>query len=884
MGRGNVTGEKSCLYAGIVIALLSLPVIFNLSAALPGDPPVAVIDSPTDGSTWYADEGVFLSANSSYDPEGGNLTFRWYYRETNSSSNTTLFTGRYGWVSLQPGEYVITLNVTDSENLSAEVSVSITVEEHRNRPPLPRISSPEENSTYPKTSTLLLSAEGTEDEDPSSLIYSWFSNITGYLGGGAEIEVRLPEGRHLIMLFVDDGEFNVTASVNITIYNRAPAGEIVGPGRVNLGEEARFRAEATDPDGDSLSFLWEMGDGTVIRGRWANHTYLRGGHYTVTLRIDDGSLSNSTAETNHSIFVNTPPEVEEIEDQDAIAGEPLNLSARAEDPDGELLTYLWDMDGDGTWEVSGQNISYVYLFPGRYTAYLNVSDPSAWTIVSFEVTVLEPNSPPVARAVSPVVVTLKGASVTAELDASDSYDPDDDVNGDGKITPPEVDNLSYRWDTDPYYDSDDDGVVDNDVDLEGKVVRAVFTEPGEHLVILNVTDPRGAWDRVEVIVIVNRPPVAEASGPERAIVGQTLNFTAENSFDPDRDTLTYTWDFGDGGVGEGKEVSHTYQTSGVFTVTLTVSDGVASSTFYLDVEVFPLPGIIITQPSPYSEVSGEVYITGRVDVPSDFHVERVEVSIDGSAYTEASPSRGSFRSFTYRWDTTQVSDGLHTVRVRALVEGIWTTAEFQVNVKNVRGGGGGIYLEPIYVILIVAILIMLAVIGVLRRKRPFPETFEVPGQPQPPAAPPQPPSPGAPHTTEMKERVNLRVHCPRCRKYFDYEGEGPYPIRVRCPHCGARGIIEREGEELEEKAGVLVVCPACEELFYVKEQKPFMTCPHCGARGKVPLDVLEELEKIKEEREDKMTLRCPRCGEKFELPRGHRGATVCPHCGARGYI
>lgn len=884
-GRGNVTGERNRLYAVILLSLMTLPAIHNISA-IPGDPPVAIIDSPADGSTWYADEGgVNLSANSSYDPDGGNLTFTWYAREVGGTLNTTILTGRYGWVALEPGEYIITLNVTDEENLTGEASVRITVEEHRNRPPIPHIASPPENSTYPKSSTVLLSAEGTEDEDPDALIYSWYSSLSGYLGGGIQIEVVLPEGRHQITLFADDGEYNVSASVNVTVYNRAPAAGIVGPVRVNLGEEAHFRAEAEDPDGDPLTFSWDMGDGTLLTGLWANHTYMAGGHYTVTLRVDDGSLSNSTAEVNQTIFVNTPPEVEQIDDQEAVVGEPLNLTARAEDPDGEPLTFLWDMDGDGTWDASGQNISYIYSSPGEYTALLNVSDPTAWTPLTFRVTVLEPNSPPVAGAVSPVVVTLEGASVTAELDASPSYDPDDDLNGDGRIEPPEVDNLTYIWDTNPHSDTDGDGIPDNDADLEGKFVRVVFTEPGEHKVLLKVIDPRGAWDTFEVTVIVNRPPSAEVEGPERAISGQTLNFTAEGSYDPDGDTLTYLWDFGDGNKAQGKEVSHTYTATGVFTVTLTVSDGYAEDTAYLDVEVYPLPQIVITSPGPYSEVAGEVYITGRVDVPRDFTVERVEISVDGSAFVEASPTRGSFRSFTYRWDTTEVEDGRHTIRIRALVEGIWVEHEITLNVNNGGEEEGG--LPAVYIILTVAILIMLVVVAVLLRRSRSALPTSPPETPHP-TAPPPTFTPFTPATTPAPQKkpqtITLRVHCPRCGKYFDHEGEATYPIRLRCPHCGARGVIEREGEEMEEKAGVPVVCPACEDVFYLKEQKPFMTCPHCGARGKVPHDVLEELERLREERSRVMTLKCPRCGEKFEMPRGHKGATVCPHCGAMGYI
>ena len=36
--------------------------------------------------------------------------------------------------------------------------------------------------------------------------------------------------------------------------------------------------------------------------------------------------------------------------------------------------------------------------------------------------------------------------------------------------------------------------------------------------------------------------------------------------------MSYSWDFGDGGTGSGREVDHTYATHGTYTVELTVTD------------------------------------------------------------------------------------------------------------------------------------------------------------------------------------------------------------------------------------------------------------------------------------------------------------------------
>ncbi|SDH61005.1 FG-GAP-like repeat-containing protein [Winogradskyella thalassocola] len=56
----------------------------------------------------------------------------------------------------------------------------------------------------------------------------------------------------------------------------------------------------------------------------------------------------------------------------------------------------------------------------------------------------------------------------------------------------------------------------------------------------------------------------------------SVSFDASASTDPDEDPLTYSWDFGDGNTGIGLTINHVYTTSGEFTATLTVSDGLQS--------------------------------------------------------------------------------------------------------------------------------------------------------------------------------------------------------------------------------------------------------------------------------------------------------------------
>ena len=59
---------------------------------------------------------------------------------------------------------------------------------------------------------------------------------------------------------------------------------------------------------------------------------------------------------------------------------------------------------------------------------------------------------------------------------------------------------------------------------------------------------------------LNGAPTAKMSvDPDGAVrAGDSLTFSAVGSSDPDADALTFSWNFGDGNVGNGLTTSHTY--------------------------------------------------------------------------------------------------------------------------------------------------------------------------------------------------------------------------------------------------------------------------------------------------------------------------------------
>ena len=69
-----------------------------------------------------------------------------------------------------------------------------------------------------------------------------------------------------------------------------------------------------------------------------------------------------------------------------------------------------------------------------------------------------------------------------------------------------------------------------------------------------------------------QPPNAVISGPDTGQVNQPLTFDGGGSQAGSSPISRYDWDFGDGSIAEGANVSHTFSAAGTYTVLLTLTD------------------------------------------------------------------------------------------------------------------------------------------------------------------------------------------------------------------------------------------------------------------------------------------------------------------------
>jgi subtilisin family serine protease len=134
-----------------------------------------------------------------------------------------------------------------------------------------------------------------------------------------------------------------------------------------------------DPEGDSLTYAWDFGDGSTGTSENPTHAYTAGGTYTVSLVVNDGKEDSETSTATADITeVNDPPVAEAGSDQNVVVDEELTFAGSGSyDIDGTITDYAWEF-GDGTYGT-GMTTTHTYGTAGEYTVKLTVTDDGGST-------------------------------------------------------------------------------------------------------------------------------------------------------------------------------------------------------------------------------------------------------------------------------------------------------------------------------------------------------------------------------------------------------------------------------------------------------------------------------------------------------------------------
>ncbi len=363
--------------------------------------------------------------------------------------------------------------------------------------------------------------------------------------------------------YVDEGLYTVTATVTdddgesdqqtseIHISNVAPTIDSISMPDGLEGQSLSFSATASDPGiNDVLSFAWDFGDGNSATGLSASHAYVDDGAYWVTFTADDGD-GGLTEEAHWVTVTNVAPTVDvPVVASTVNEGDIVSLSATATDPGGDVVSWTWDF-GDGTPGSSGNPVSHTWADEGSYTVVATANDGDEG-LGSNSTTVEVQNVPP-----SITSLALPDAEEGSPVLLS------------AVVTDPGADALTVSWDL-------GDGAT-----ATGSSVTHTYADQGTYTINAEVTDGDGGSDSLGGTVVVTNasPTISSFTGNTTGQEGQELTWTAAVTDPGGGDSLSYSWDFGDGATAaSGATQQHSYSASDTYVVTLTVTDGDGGTT------------------------------------------------------------------------------------------------------------------------------------------------------------------------------------------------------------------------------------------------------------------------------------------------------------------
>ena len=216
-------------------------------------------------------------------------------------------------------------------------------------------------------------------------------------GGDGIITHRFEAGKFAVGVRVTDSHGDVAPkTVNLRV-NAPPAANLVmGPNPAAEGQEVTVDASSsTDVDGTITRYEFDLdGNGTFEHDGGANPKVQRvfgPGTTKVSARVTDNEGASSVVSAD--LVVNAKPANQVPVATFRVTPNPVKPDTRvlfdatgARDPDGTVVKYEWDLDGNGTFETNSQNnprVQRSYATPKVYNVKLRVTDNLGAVSVDF---------------------------------------------------------------------------------------------------------------------------------------------------------------------------------------------------------------------------------------------------------------------------------------------------------------------------------------------------------------------------------------------------------------------------------------------------------------------------------------------------------------------
>lgn len=356
--------------------------------------------------------------------------------------------------------------------------------------------------------------------------------------------------------------------------NRSPTARIGALRGATEGAIIHFDASSSrDPDGDSLTYTWNFGDGAQASGVVATHLYHNNGSYPVALIVADSHGASDTLETQLNV-ANAPPVITSFSapTQALMLGAPATVQVWLADPgDLDSLTATVDWKDGATTTIATSfttrsgSATHSYQSPGSFTPSVTVTDNDGGATT-------KPAAHPIVIR-SPSTNRAPTASIQGPANGREGGVLMFSARGSGDA---DGDSLSYTW-------LPGDGRI-----FSGPFVGSIeqgwsYPNNGVYTAAVIVTDQLGAADTASTkVTIVNVPPSGVwVSPPSQQAVGIPASARMGFADSGAADTHIVTVRWGDGTSDSvpaadstpwNNILVHTYRSPGSYRVTATVRD------------------------------------------------------------------------------------------------------------------------------------------------------------------------------------------------------------------------------------------------------------------------------------------------------------------------
>ena len=494
--------------------------------------------------------GDSISFNSTATGGIPPYTFSWNFGESTSNARGgTSLPNTMTHTYTSAGTYTVTVNATDTNGKIGSASATVTVA----APLAVTVTGPFSGIVGTSVSFSAAASGGT-----SPYAFSWnFGDGTSLATGSTASHKYAVAGAYTIRANATDAKGRLaSASAGITINAPPLTAVATASGSNEVGLAVNLTATASGGTQPYVSFIWNFGDGSTGSGNSVAHVYTASGTYSVTVTVKDSAGITATS-SSRSVAVAARLQVSSVHavPNPSEAGYSISLSTTTSGGVSPV-SCNWNF-GDVSPPSSGCSITHVYANAANYTVTVTATDNLGVTATNSTTITVSPKLTVNVTTSVPNPVVGQSLTFTART-----------ANGVGVAT------CSWNF---------GDGATGT-----GCSKTHAYTTQGTFTAKVTATDTLSVTATASVTVnIVSTLGVSLNANPSTTEATVSISFTATAAGGTPPYT-SYSWTFGDGTTATTTVATtiHTYNSTGPFTVTVTVADSVgktAASSFSVTV-------------------------------------------------------------------------------------------------------------------------------------------------------------------------------------------------------------------------------------------------------------------------------------------------------------